>query len=78
MRSALYLAIQRAANRLLWQHIRAGFLPKPSGPCADCGATPKRVCYDHRDYSEALTVDVVCWSCNQKRGPAVAPLVVLA
>lgn len=46
-----------------------GLLPKASAcACVDC-AKPARD-YDHRDYTEPLTVAPVCRSCNQKRGPA--------
>lgn len=71
-RSHFYKSVQRQANRLLQKYIQGGHFPKASGCCVDCGAT-KYLCYDHRDYSEALKVDVVCYSCNEKRGPAWIP-----
>lgn len=73
-RSAFYKAIQQEANRLLQKYIRSRRIPKARGRCCDCGDS-RYLCYDHRDYSEALTVDVVCHSCNQMRGTAVIPFV---
>jgi len=67
----LYKAIRKISGRLLQKYIRAGKFPSADGrPCVDCGAT-KYVCWDHRDYSEALTVEPVCYSCNGRRGPGL-------
>lgn len=73
-RSRFYKIIQAQANRLLQKYIRSGRMPKASGQCSDCGSS-KYLCYDHRDYSEALKVDVVCYSCNGLRGSAAIPFV---
>jgi hypothetical protein len=50
--------------------VRAGRIPSPTKfDCVDCGK-PAQV-YDHRKYTEPLTVEPVCRSCNAFRGPAV-------
>lgn len=52
--------------------IKSGMLqPVKSLPCVDCGNPAKA--YDHRDYSQPLSVDAVCHSCNFMRGPARWP-----
>ena len=43
-------------------------VPATSLPCADCGETA--AAYDHRDYTQPLTVEAVCDQCNLRRGPA--------
>lgn len=64
-RKPVFRRIRDIANRTF-----AKFnLPPASGQCADCGSL-KRLCYDHRNYADILRVDVVCASCNQKRGAA--------
>lgn len=73
-RSSFHRAIRDQANRLLQKYIRSGRFPRASGACVDCGAT-KYLCYDHRDYSEVLNVDVVCYSCNELRGAALIPFI---
>jgi hypothetical protein len=63
------LAASRA-YKVVREAIARGILPKPDTlHCVDC----KRPAdfYDHRNYSEPLVVDSVCWSCNIKRGPAL-------
>lgn len=71
-RSNFYRRVRDQANQLLQKYIRSRRIPKASGACVDCGAS-RYVCYDHRDYSEALTVDVVCYSCNELRGAGWIP-----
>lgn len=70
--SRFHIKIRNVANALMQQYVDRGLLPKPSGACVDCGAT-KYLRYDHRDYSQALTPEVVCQSCNCKRGQAWIP-----
>lgn len=64
-------AVRQNASSLVQAAVRRGELPKLDGsvPCDDCGY-PARV-YDHRSYAKPLEVAPVCWSCNQRRGPAV-------
>lgn len=70
LRSKFHKKICRIANGL-WAKYRR-HMPKASGHCSDCGTT-EFLCHDHRDYSDILKADVVCHSCNQKRGPASIP-----
>lgn len=70
-RSRLYKAIQKEANRLHSKYLAAGVTRKADGACTDCGAT-EYLCHDHRDYDDVLQTDVVCYSCNYKRGPGLA------
>lgn len=61
---------QREAHYQVARAIRLGELVHPSNfPCTDCGA--ESLHYDHRDYSQPLTVEPVCRKCNYKRGPAL-------
>lgn len=63
------LPLQTAAYRELWRAKRDGRVGNVLGKlCMDCQA-PASV-WDHRDYSRPLDVDAVCWSCNNRRGPA--------
>jgi len=62
-------AKQSQAQIITRKAIRAGELIDPRTLlCVDCGGMAKF--YDHRKYSEPLTVAPVCHSCNVKRGPA--------
>lgn len=70
--SAFHRGVAKAANQLVTKYRQHGVIKPASGRCADCG-TRKYLCYDHRDYSDVLTVEVVCNSCNQRRGAAWIP-----
>jgi hypothetical protein len=64
-REAMY-----AARRAVARAVHLGDLPHPSKlVCMDCGNTATE--YDHRDYSQPLSVDPVCHGCNMRRGPAL-------
>lgn len=69
--SPLYRKIRTEAIRLVHKYIRANLMSKASGPCADCGAGDEFV-WDHRDYSDALNVQAVCYGCNYRRGQGIA------
>lgn len=60
------------AHHAVFQAIKRGELERITvdSKCVDCGL-PGSV-YDHRDYNYPLRVDLVCRSCNYKRGPAIA------
>lgn len=61
--------VQSRAQRLVRDAVLSGAMPQASTLlCVDCGNWAK--VYDHRKYSEPLTVEPVCVSCNCKRGPA--------
>lgn len=54
--------------------IRHGEIPAISEEmvCVDCGGQAE--CYEHRDYTKPLDVDIVCKACNNRRGEAYPPL----
>ena len=60
------------AHATLKTAISRGIVPAPNGVCVDCGSVWART-YDHRDYSKPLDVELVCFRCNLKRGPATWP-----
>ncbi len=47
---------------------RGELVPAKQLKCVDCGM--QAMSYDHRDYSQPLSVQPVCQSCNKLRGPA--------
>jgi hypothetical protein len=60
---------QEMAHKLMAKAIRSGKFPRARElKCVDCGRQAH--CYDHRDYTKPLSIEPVCASCNQKRGPA--------
>lgn len=69
-RSSQYRFAQKFAHAAVGRAIRCGELPAidPHMRCMDCGA--QAAVYDHRDYSRPLDVELVCRSCNCKRGSA--------
>lgn len=69
MRGAVLDPIKRAHYEVS-RAVRTGLLqPARELACVDCGKSASD--YDHRDYAKPLSVDPVCRSCNQKRGPAL-------
>jgi len=63
---------QYLAHKAVAKAIKAGDLERPGKfKCVDCGTQATE--YDHRDYSQPLTVDPVCRRCNLRRGSAISP-----
>lgn len=58
------------AHQAVSNAVRDGLLqPARELACVDCSGPASE--YDHRDYAKPLSVEPVCRSCNQKRGPAL-------
>lgn len=56
----------------LGKAIARGDIVHPSTlKCRDCGGGATS--YEHRNYSEPLRVDPICFSCNKRRGAAEWP-----
>lgn len=64
-----YRAQQKSGGKL-WGAIRHGVMPdnRFKAYCVDCGRLATM--HDHRDWRLPLNVELVCHSCNLKRGPA--------
>ena len=64
------MSARNAAHSAVSTAVQSGRIPPARTlVCVDCGGRARD--YDHRDYSQPLSVEPVCRSCNLLRGPAI-------